>query len=52
MKNKIDILTIAYNLDYEAHDLTKDVAVNHYWGPFKPWKINCPFFTGKTKNND
>ena len=25
-------------------DLTKDVVVNHYWGPFKPWNIDCPIF--------
>jgi lipopolysaccharide biosynthesis glycosyltransferase len=25
-------------------DLSKDIAISHYWGPFKPWKINCPIF--------
>jgi lipopolysaccharide biosynthesis glycosyltransferase len=25
-------------------DLSKDVSINHYWGPFKPWKINCSIF--------
>lgn len=28
-------------------DLSNDIAISHYWGPFKPWKINCPIFTNK-----
>jgi lipopolysaccharide biosynthesis glycosyltransferase len=30
-------------------DLSKDVVINHYWGPFKPWKINCPLFINQDK---
>jgi lipopolysaccharide biosynthesis glycosyltransferase len=25
-------------------NLTQDIIINHYWGPFKPWNINCPIF--------
>jgi hypothetical protein len=21
-----------------------DVRINHYWGPFKPWRIGCPMY--------
>jgi hypothetical protein len=21
-----------------------DVRINHYWGPFKPWRIGCPIY--------
>ena len=26
-------------------NLKENIYINHYWGPFKPWKINCPLFT-------
>jgi lipopolysaccharide biosynthesis glycosyltransferase len=25
-------------------NFNNDIMINHYWGPFKPWKINCPMF--------
>ena len=30
-------------------DPENDIAINHYWGPFKPWKINCPLFKKQSK---
>jgi hypothetical protein len=30
--------------EYQFRTQDTPVKIVHYWGPFKPWKVNCPIF--------